>query len=212
MVAFTTTKREKLRAKWLYDSQRTEIQAADAKPRRTQRHPPDSGRDGDLIKACRRAEVKRKELPEASFKLYLVTNLPGVGELLSPVTAAALKGRIEAEIVEASRLADFLDTDPAGQFVRFRFFGTPITHISADLLIEMGRKSLSQRESHSDFETATKRVARSCARDLQDAFAAPSTALVWVAASPGKGKSAVSVDAACVYLRDGGFALWLGPV
>lgn len=209
MVACTTTKREKLKAKWLYDSQGTEIHTADAKPRRTRRHPPDSGRDGDLIKACRRAEVKRRELPNASFKLYLVTNLPRAGELLSPVTAAALKGGIEAEVVEASRLADFLDTDPQGQFVRFRFFGTPITHVCADLLNEMGRTSLSQRESRPDFETATKRVARNCARDLQDACAAPSTTLVWVAAPPGKGKSVVSVDAASAYLRDGGFALWL---
>jgi hypothetical protein len=209
MVACTTTKRKKLRAKWLYDSQRTEIHIADAKPRRTRRHPPGSCRDGDLIKACRRAEVKRKELPDASFKLYLVSNLAGAGELLSRVTAAALNGRIEAEIVEASRLADFLDTDPPGKFVRFRFFGTSITNVSADFLREMGRTSLSQRESRYDFETATKRVARNCARDLLNTFASPSTALVWVAAPPGKGKSVVSVDAASAYLRDGGFALWL---
>jgi hypothetical protein len=124
MVACTTTKREKLRAKWLYDSQGTEIHTANAKPGRARKHPPSSNQDGDLTKACRRAEAKRKELPNASFKLYLVTNLPGAGELLSPVTAAALKGKIEAEIVEASRLADFLDTDPPGQFVSFRFFGT----------------------------------------------------------------------------------------
>jgi hypothetical protein len=210
MVACTTTKRKSLKGKWLFDSRSTEINsAAAAKPRRTPRRPPGPKHDGDLIKASHRAEEKRKELPDASFKLYLVSNLPGAGELLSPVTAAATNARIEAEIVEASRLAEFLDTDPRGQFVRFRFFGTPVTHLSPDLFAEIGRTSLSQRESRPDFEIATKRVARPCTRDLQDALTAPSTTLVWVVAPPGKGKSVVSVDAASAHLRDGGFALWL---
>jgi hypothetical protein len=211
MVVCTTTKRKKLKGKWLFDSRNTGINStAAAKPRRGRRHLPGPNQeDGDLTKACRRAEEKRKELPDASFKVYLVSNLPGVGELLSSVTAAAMKARIEAEIVEASRLAEFLDIEPPGEFVRFRFFGTPIAHLSSDLLTEMGRTSLSQLKSRPDFDTATKRVARPCARDLQDALTAPSTTLVWVAAPPGKGKSVVSVDAASAYLRDGGFALWL---
>jgi hypothetical protein len=211
MVVCTTTKRKKLKGKWLFDSRNTGINStAAAKPRRGRRHLPGSNQeDGDLTKACRRAEEKRKELPDASFKVYLVSNLPGVAELLSSVTAAAMKARIEAEIVEASRLAEFLDIEPPGEFVRFRFFGTPIAHLSSDLLTEMGRTSLSQLKSRPDFDTATKRVARPCARDLQDALTAPSTTLVWVAAPPGKGKSVVSVDAASAYLRDGGFALWL---
>lgn len=209
IIQFTKTKRRELKRKWLFNHLDIESCKDSTKPGPKRQKPSEPKDDGDLFKAIRRSREKHSELPDASFKVYLVTNLHGVDELLTSVTATGIQADVETEIVDAGRLADFLDNDPQGQPIRFNFFMTPVTHMSPDWLVEMGHTSLLQRQSRPDFETATKRVSRACAADLQEAFATPSTALVWVVATPGKGKSVVAVDAASAHLQDGGFALWL---
>lgn len=212
MVQFTKTKRKELKRKWLFDYTNPENSAKNLKNDRKYskpRKPSGPNDDGDLIKAIRRVEAKRKEFPQASFKVYLVSNLLGVGDVESSVTAVGQKAGVETEVVEAGRLSDFLNNEPEAQPIRFNFFGTPITHVSSDWLIGMSRTLLLQRQTRQDFETATKRIRRACATDLQTVLAIPSSALIWVTAPPGKGKSIVSVDAITAHVDEGGFALWL---
>lgn len=209
LVACTTEKRKGIKAKWLFDHQNPEGYQGDFKQGPKRRKTPEAKDDGDLPKAIRDAAEKRKELPNAKFKVYLVTNLHGVGELQTAVKAAGDNAGIETEIVDGSRLADFLDMNPKGEYVGAHFFGTPVKHVSLDLLKQIGGSSLEQRQARPDFKTATKRVPRAIADVLRDALTNPATGLIWLVASPGKGKSVLAVEAAIAHLNASGFALWL---
>src|SRR5438876_229403 len=68
MIACTTTKREKLRKKWLFDYLKPESYAVNPRRSLSRKRPPEAKDDGDLFKAIRRAQEKRKELPDATFK------------------------------------------------------------------------------------------------------------------------------------------------
>lgn len=205
LVQFTKTKRKDLKRKWLFDH----LTAARPSKSGKRAKAPDPNDDGDLIKALRRVVEMRTQFPNAHFKVYLVSSSHGVGQVAAEVTAAGKNAGIETEIVDAGRLADFLDHTAEGELIRSHFFGTPVTRVSPEWLLATGRKSFLQRESRPDFGTLTNRVRRRCASGLLEHILSPSTGLVWVVASPGKGKSVTAVDAAVAYLEAGGFALWL---
>jgi hypothetical protein len=207
MVACTTTARDSLRAKWLFDHMNPAVPRKKARRSSTLAGGPAD--DGDLVKAIRRAGELRAQFPTASFKIYLVSNRLGMGDLVTLTTSVSNGRGIETEIVEASRLGDFLDFDPRGQWLRYHFFGTPVVNVSDDLLRAVGLASLRRRGARHDFNTARRIISRECEKEVAGSLSSQSTGLLWLVAPPGKGKSVLTVEAAKCHSQKGGFALWI---
>ncbi|MEY2498757.1 MAG: hypothetical protein QOD12_2313 [Verrucomicrobiota bacterium] len=206
MIACTTTSRDGLRSKWLLDHTRIPTKSAARTKRKKTLTPAD---DGDSLKAARAAAQQRQQFPNATFKVYLVTNRIGVAHLIADIQSTATAAGMDAEIVDATRIADFLDFDPRGEWVRSHFFGTAIRHISEDLLRETSHSSIMARRTREDFATVGHLVSRDSQESLRQLLTFQSVGLVWLVAPPGKGKSVLSVQAADAYFGEGGLALWV---
>lgn len=106
LVQHTITARKDLRRKWLDDN------------------------NGDVAKATKifEAEVAGQRINEATLVLTTTTD---PDEVLIRDVHAAVAGRLRVDIWPASRIADFLDRDPEGQWLREQHFGTQATRLSA---------------------------------------------------------------------------------
>lgn len=88
--------------------------------------------EGDIAKAARTAAT----LGLKSAKLILTTSREPSPELLVKAREASAASDLSLEIWPQSRLADFLDHDPDGQWVRRHFFGDSASRLSAGQLQE----------------------------------------------------------------------------
>lgn len=106
LVQHTITARKDLRRKWL-----------DVK-------------NGDVAKARKifEAEVGGQRVDEATLVLTVTTD---PDEALIRDVHAAVAGRLRVDIWSGSRIADFLDRNPEGQWLREQQFGTQATRLSA---------------------------------------------------------------------------------
>lgn len=136
MTTFTTTGRGGLKDKWLRDGA--------SKPAPSRGTPSD---DGDLVKACQDAERIRAEDEGAEFVVYLCTNRILDEELMTSAYAAARERRVEARFLDQSRLRDFLDASPAGQWLRQEHLGIEADQMSPNLLGHLSRESLRRYEA-----------------------------------------------------------------
>ncbi len=142
MIAATTTN---LKVKWL-----APLSTEDNKPKRSKGK---SGRskakavsspDEDAVStAIRQAAILRKENPRASFILYLATNRNLPLELENAARNAGEAEGLGAWFLEQSRLRDFLDTKPVGQWLRQEHLGieadqVPKHHCEFDLPCSRG--------------------------------------------------------------------------
>jgi hypothetical protein len=122
--AFTTTGAAKLELKWLGDGRvsSTSPRKGSSKTRKkTKQHvfePP------DLIKAAENAKPIRAADPNAHFIVYLCTNRRLDNELMKRVLTVAARLKLEVRFLEQTRLRDFLDTKPEGQWLRHEHVGT----------------------------------------------------------------------------------------
>jgi hypothetical protein len=117
-VQHTTTDRERLRGKWL------------------------SNQDADLPKAAAEAKKVRQQQPQAVFTVVLTTNQRVDPQLVLDVHQRAQGEQVAVDIWEQSRLADFLDTTADGHWLRRCYLGIEAERLSADLLRQLGRRSL----------------------------------------------------------------------
>jgi hypothetical protein len=129
LTAFTLCKNAELKRKWLFGGTAVAGGA-----------PPKAGRsassreDGDLVKAARYAAKLREATPNAQFIVYLCTNrIPG-DDLIGEVYSKADTFGIEARFLERSRLRDFLDSTPEGQWLRREHLGIEADQLSLSLL------------------------------------------------------------------------------
>jgi hypothetical protein len=128
-----TTAQKDLAGKWLHDP-------STVTPKKSGRKPTQQA--GDLTKAIEEVRKARTALPELEVTLALTANTETSPELRIDVQAKASSADIDLDVWAVSRIADFLDTNPAGQWVRRAYFGRPIELLSVDVLLEVGRKSL----------------------------------------------------------------------
>ena len=98
--------------------------------------------DSDLCKTLRELETQRKNTSELGATLILTTNKEPEVELIHDVETAGLKAGIEIKVWPGSALADFLDIDPQGQWIRKRFLGIGPTRLSRELLGELSARSV----------------------------------------------------------------------
>lgn len=121
-----------LRKKWLHDP-------STVKPRRGSKPtaPP-----GDVIKTMRIVEEERKRTPDLCVTLALTTNREPSEDLTRDVDAAANVFGINIDIWSCSRIADYLDNEPDGQWLRKHYLGIVQQRLSKQLLRELSLASI----------------------------------------------------------------------
>lgn len=121
-----------LRNKWLYDS-------SVVKPRKG---PKPTAPPGDVIKTMSIVLEERERTPGLRVTLALTTNREPPQDLTRDVEAAANTYRIHIDIWSGSRIADYLDNDPDGQWLRNEYLGISPEKLSKQLLHKLSYSSL----------------------------------------------------------------------
>ena len=131
-VHHTTTAREGLEAKWLHDPSKV-------RPRKGRRPkaPP-----GDLIKTAKIVAEERKRESDLRATLVLTTNEEPSVDVILRVQAAAHAYGIEIDPWPRSRLCDFLDNRPEGQWLRHSYLKIDQELLSPELFHELSQRTL----------------------------------------------------------------------
>ena len=194
-VHHTTSTRNALKRKWLYDP--------DAATR-SDKSKKSSTPFGDVIKTAKIVAEKRKEIPDLRSTLVLTTNQEPSEEVISEVAAAGHTHDIEIDFWSCSRLAHFLDNSPVGHWVRRQFLQIEQELLSPELLHELSLKSLEINHPPGDNDKAwipralDETLASSLHRDV-----------TFVVAGTGQGKSVACYRRLASHVQAGGFGLIL---
>lgn len=189
MIAFhhTITARKDLSKKWLLDP-------AGVKPRKSQKSTPVAG---DLIKTGKLVAEERKRTANLLVTLVLTTNQEPDEVLVRDVMAAGHKHGLEIDIWSLSRLSDFLDNEPSGQWLRHTFLNIDQELLSEELLLELSQSSLNHYLPSDDPATW---VPRTLDDSLKNGIRRDVTFLV---AESGLGKSVACYKLLAAYLKQG---------
>jgi hypothetical protein len=122
-----------LTKKWLHDP-------ATVKPRRRGARP--TAPPGDIVKTIQIVAEERKRTPDLEATLILTTNQEPDETLVRDVHATGAAAALSIEIWSRSRLADFLDNEPQGQWLRSQFLGIDQLRLSEELLAEATQTNL----------------------------------------------------------------------
>lgn len=174
----TITSRAKLREKWLNPS------------------------DGDLIKAVGKLTSFREFNPEHNLRIVLTSKNTPPCDLVQDAHSKAARAKVELEIWSNDKLANFLDINPDGQYIRSKFFGSPQTRLSRDLAIEISQTHLIR---HAPLIPSDQLIFR----EIQSACPAIETIsspVVFLSGSSGSGKSAFCHQMCNTLVNDGGLA------
>ena len=110
--------------------------------RRTLRYKWLSSPDSDLKKTLREVARQRERTPSLVATLVLTTNQEPGTQLVHDVETAGHDAGMEIRVWPSSALADFLDFDPKGQWIRRAFLGVEPTNVSEELLCELSERSI----------------------------------------------------------------------
>ncbi len=197
MAAYSTEKAESLERKWLFDH----TNAPKAKNAT-------AANDGDLIKAARRAELLRKDHPNAKFIVHLCTNRQPDDALMASVYKRARGLGLEVKILAQSRLRDCLDMKAEGQWLRKEHLGIQAELLSLPLLLDLSKKSLQQYEKEFLFTPSEAFISTSSQTALQQSSVWPHTLSV-VTGMSGTGKSVACYQVLRGHLSKGYSGLWI---
>lgn len=148
------------------------------------------------------AEAARGATGEAL--LILATSSEPTEKLIRDVHARA-GAAVQVHIWTGSRISDFLDNDPEGQWLRRRHLGTLETRLSASLLAEIGRESFDQ---HLPLVPRPEIVDRAVDADLER-FVSRTRGAAFLVGESGRGKSVACRKLADRWGDRGGVALVL---
>jgi len=160
--------------------------------------------NGDLAKAKAIADAERERGTVREATLVLCSSWDPDQELIRDVNAAAGED-LAVDIWPGSRIADFLDRDPEGQWLREQEFGTTAIRLSVSQARDIARRSLA------DYLPLVPRndiIARALDRSLT-AFAREARGAGFLIGESGHGKSAALRRLGDQWLADGGIALVL---
>jgi hypothetical protein len=129
-----------LERKWLQDH--TKVKS------KSKRKKPGPEIDGDVLKAGRRATEIRKDFPDAVFTLALCTNQLVNENLANNVYQQASMFGMNVDILEFSRLTDFLNHNSDGQYLRKKFLGIEAERVSRSLLKDLSQKGIEEYEAN----------------------------------------------------------------
>jgi hypothetical protein len=178
LVQHTIAARKELRRKWL---------------------DPDTG---DLTKAVSIFKIEQQRDAVRTARVVLASSHDPDETLVRDVHAAAVPG-LTVDIWPGSRIADFLDHDPDGQWLRQQQFGTAATRLSISVAQEISRASL---------DAFLPLVARADVVDRKvdqvlHRFATDARGTGFVIGESGLGKSTSLRRLGDVWIEEGGIAL-----
>lgn len=184
LVNHTTTDRRYLERKWLSVSE---------------------GNYGDLIKAARKAQELRSRFSGADFVVILATNQHIDADLLTKVYKKADELNVTVDIWEQTRLADFLDNNPEGHWLRKQYLGIDAEMLSCSLLQDLCEQSLARYE---EFLFANLDICVS--REVEKRLGEDTRryAFCYLVGESGFGKSIVAYRSLKRQLAAGGYGLW----
>ncbi len=198
LVEHTTTDRDGLEKKWLYDhSTAKSTNVSESK-------------DGDLLKAGRESQKVRKDFPDAKFTVILTTNqhLPKGVELLKKVYKKAAELGVDVDIWEQSRLVDFLDSTPEGHWLRKEYLHIEAQMLSGSLLGSLCKQSLANYEKQ--FLTSPNSwVSREIESQIEKGTHTNTYTIQLLIGESGSGKSAAAYQILKKHLGAGGYGLWV---
>lgn len=180
LIQHTITAKQELRRKWL------------------------APEDGDLAKAKAIAGAERERGAVREATLVLCSSMDPDQELIRDVNAAA-GDDLAVDIWSGSRIADFLDRDPEGQWLREQEFGTNAVRLSASQARDIARHSLAAYLPLVPRNDIVDRMLD----PLLTAFAREARGAGFVIGESGLGKSAALRRLGDQWLADGGIALVL---
>jgi hypothetical protein len=162
-----------------------------------------------LTKAIKRATALRQENPTGSFIVYLATNRNLPLDLEAGARTMGQLAGVEVRFLEQSRLRDFLDMNPVGQWLRQEHLGIDADQISLPLLQKLSDANVvgyaNDVAMFDDFApTETKSNALVLQR-LQN----PSAYMHLLVGSSGVGKSVTALGVLRSHVAKGGIGLWL---
>lgn len=202
MSAFTLTAPADLVGKWLFDH------TSHVSTGKRKGPPPSAADDGDLIKAGRAAAGIRAQHASAKFVVWLCTNRRLDAEHQQPVYDKAVELGIEVRFLEQSKMRDFLDVKPEGQWLRQEHLGMEADQMSSSLLRKLSRDS--HHKYANDLllpppeEIVPTRAARAAADTLEG-----SAAMCMLVGPSGAGKSVIANYLLRRYVEGGGIGLWI---
>jgi len=131
-VHHTITASDGLENKWLHNPARVKTRGG-GKP---------TAPAGDLIKTAEIIAQERIANPNLLATLVLTTNQEPSAALLRLVVAEGRACGIEIDVWSRSRLSDYLDNTPNGQWIRKSFLGVEQEQLSFSLFQEISKKNL----------------------------------------------------------------------
>ena len=193
-VHHTTSARNGLKRKWLYDPDAATLPDKSKKS---------STPPGDFIKTAKIVAQERKEVPDLQATLVLTTNRDPSETVIREVEDARRAHDIEIDLWSCSRLAHFLDNSPVGHWIRHQFLQIEQELLSPELLHELSRKSL---EVNHPLDNAKAWIPRALDEALALGLHLDVTFLV---AGTGQGKSVACYRRLVSHVQTGGFGLVL---
>ncbi|AFZ24303.1 hypothetical protein Cylst_2061 [Cylindrospermum stagnale PCC 7417] len=203
-VAHTTTDRDGLEKKWLHDHTKVKQIKNDRKTN------PSESDDGDLLKAARLAQNDRHKFPDAKFTVILTTNQRLDLELLTKIYEKAKELEVEVEFCEQSYLADFLDNNAEGHWLRKKYLGIEAEMLSESLLLSLCKQSLANYEKQLGFLTSPDSwVYREVDSLVEKGKQSNAYTIQLLIGESGSGKSATAYQMLKKHLAPGGYGLWV---
>lgn len=195
VIHHTTTAAKDLDGKWLHDPGTVKTRSKGGKPT----EPP-----GDVTKTADIVADERTRTPDLKATLVLTSNQDPGQEIVRDVHAAGVPAGLAIDIWPRSRIADFLDNDPDGQWLRRQYLGIEQERISESLLRELSVTSLEATAPPDD-------PAAWVERELDRVLATGNEErAMFLVADSGSGKSVACYKRLRKNLDNGAFSLVLG--
>ncbi len=176
----TITKRNRLREKWLDPTL------------------------GDLTKALDLFDGFKDQIGSCKRRLVVTCSTTPNSSLVTDLEAAAVHHGIEIDLWAGSRIADVLDIDPDGQWLRARTFGTIPQRLSLGLTRDIGRKMVEDACPQAD---PTEFIKRDRRKTIDDHLT--SRNMLFLTGASGLGKSVLCYNLVMDVARSGGVCLVL---
>lgn len=194
-----TTNDSNLRAKWLYNRN-------SYTGKKKQADQP----DGDLIKAIAEADNIRESITDAKITIYLTVNQNVTSDLWKEVVKVANDAGVNVEIVELKTIANFLNVNPTGQYLRKKLLGVDEELLSAELFLDIQEGLLNQYITETFIETNTV-VTDWNLESLSTSISDSKHALTLIVAESGFGKSTLCFNYINSLITNSSYCLRLSP-